>query len=211
MRTRIILLVSSALLLAAPAAWPIPGASLDDDSSAPKVAASAQDTTVYNDALALMKQGDALDGQPGTHEAYGSARAKLQSLVGRSPQFAEAWNSLGYTQRKLGAYDDALASYARALDLKPGYPEALEYRGEAYLRLNRIHDAKQAYLDIFAKNRKIAATLLESMKSWIKTQQSAHGADAAEVGDLQQWVQERSQIATQTAALTREGAAASWR
>ena len=82
---------------------------------------------------------------------------------------------------------------------------------QAYLRLNCLHDAKQAYLDIFAKNRAIAATLLESMKSWLKTQQGGHNVDAAEVQDLQQWVQERSQIASQTAALTRAGTAASWR
>ena len=211
MRTRALLILSSTWLLAAPLAWSIPDASLDSGSAPGTVAATPQDSAAYADALALMKKGDALESQPGAKDAYGSARAKLQSLVGRSPQLAEAWNALGYTQRKLGSYDDALASYAKALELKPGYPEALEYRGEAYLRLNRIHDAKQAYLDIFAKNRTIAATLLESMKAWIKTQQSAHSVDASEVTDLQEWVQERAQIASQTAALTRAGAGASWR
>jgi tetratricopeptide (TPR) repeat protein len=211
MRIRTVLILGAALALAAPLAWSIPGGALDDGSSGPAAAPSAQDSGAYHDALALMKAGDALGVQPGAHEAFASARAKLQSLVGRSPQFAEAWNSLGYTQRKLGAYDDALASYARALDLKPGYPEALEYRGEAYLRLNRLHDAKQAYLDLFAKDRKIAATLLDSMKIWIKAQQGSRSVDAGELTDLQQWVQERSLIATQTAGLTRAGAAASWR
>jgi tetratricopeptide (TPR) repeat protein len=210
MRTRLILIAGSALLLGAPLAWSIPSDSLDGGSSGPAAAVSPQDTSVYNDALALMKKGDALAGQPAAKDAYGSARVKLQSLVGRSPQLAEAWNALGYTQRKLGAYDDALASYAKALDLKPGYPEALEYRGEAYLRLNRLHDAKQAYLDIFAKNRRIAAVLLDSMKTWLKNQQGAHTVDASEVSDLRDWVQERSQIAAQTTALTREGTAASW-
>ncbi|HTC45404.1 MAG TPA: tetratricopeptide repeat protein [Steroidobacteraceae bacterium] len=211
MRTRALLILSATGLLAAPVAWSIPDATLEAGSAPGAAAASPQDSAAYADALALMKKGDALAGQPGAKDAYGSARARLQSLVGRSPQLAEAWNALGYTQRKLGAYDDALASYAKALELRPGYPEALEYRGEAYLRLNRIHDAKQAYLDIFAKNRTIAATLLESMKAWIKTQQSAHTVDASEVTDLQQWVRERAQIAAQTAALTRQGAAASWR
>jgi len=213
MRTRAVLILSSTLLFTAPLAWSIPSPSLDDgtDSSAPKAAASAQDTATYNDALALMKRGDELGSQEGARDAYGSARVKLQSLVGRSPQLAEAWNALGYTQRKLGSYDDSLASYAKALELKPGYPEALEYRGEAYLRLNRIQDAKQTYLDLFVSNRKIAATLLESMQEWIKAQQGSHVVDASVVTDLQHWVQERSQIATQTAALTREGTAASWR
>jgi tetratricopeptide (TPR) repeat protein len=209
MRTRALLILTSTLLVASPLAWSIPSPSLDDgpdNSSAPRAPASAQDTATYNDALALMKKGD-----DGDSQAYASARVKLQSLVGRSPQLAEAWNALGYTQRKLGSYDDSLASYAKALDLKPGYPEALEYRGEAYLRLNRIKEAKQAYLDLFASNRKIAATLLESMQDWLKAQGSSHAVDASVVTDLQQWVKERSQIATQTAALTREGTAAGWR
>jgi tetratricopeptide (TPR) repeat protein len=212
MRTRVLIL-SSALIIASPLAWSIPGTSLDDgaDSSAPKSAPSAQDTATYKDALALMKKGDDLGDQQGARDAYASARVKLQSLVARSPQLAEAWNALGYTQRKLGSYDDALASYGKALDLKPGLPEALEYRGEAYLRLNRIHDAKQAYLDLFVGDRRIAATLLESMKAWIKAQQGSRSVDVSVVTDLQQWVQERSQIATQTAGLTREGAAAGWR
>jgi len=212
MRTRALLILSSALLLAAPLAWSIPSDSLDDgtNSSAPKAPPSAQDTATYGAALALLKQGDALGAQAAAHDAYASARAKLQALVARAPQFAEAWNALGYTQRKLGAYDDALASYARALDLKPGYPEALEYRGEAYLRLNRIHEAKQTYLDLFSTNRGIAATLLESMQEWLKAQQGSHAVDASVVSDLAQWVQERSRIATQTAALTRAGNAASW-
>jgi tetratricopeptide (TPR) repeat protein len=211
MRTQVLIL-SSALLIASPLAWSIPGVLEDGaDSSAPKAAPSTQDTATYKDALALMKKGDDLGDQDGARDAYASARVKLQALVGRSPQLAEAWNALGYTQRKLGSSDDALASYAKALDLKPGYPEALEYRGEAYLRLNRIHDAKQAYLDLFVGDRKIAATLLESMKIWIKAQQGSPTVDASVLTDLQQWVQERSQIATQTAGLTREGAAASWR
>jgi tetratricopeptide (TPR) repeat protein len=216
MRTRALLILSCALLAASPLAWSIPSPGLDDgsDASAPKAPPSAQDTATYSDALALIKKADELgaqNNQDGAHDAYGSARTKLQALVARSPQIAEAWNALGYTQRKLGSYDDALASYTKALDLKPGYPEALEYRGEAYLRLNRIHEAKQAYLDLFASNRKIAATLLDSMKVWIKSQQGSRAVDASVVTDLQQWVQERSQIATQTAGLTREGAAAGWR
>ena len=53
---------------------------------------------------------------------------------------------------------------AKALELKPGYPEALEYRGEAFLALNRISDAQQAYLDLFAANRGLADKLLSAMK-----------------------------------------------
>ncbi len=79
----------------------------------------------------------------------------------------EAWNYLGYAHRKLGDYQAALTAYDRTLNLKPGYPEAIEYRGHAYLGLNRLEDAKQAYLALFADNRKLASQLLAGMQAWV--------------------------------------------
>jgi cytochrome c-type biogenesis protein CcmH/NrfG len=35
----------------------------------------------------------------------------------------EAWNYIGYTSRKLGDLDKALAAYGEALRLKPDYAE----------------------------------------------------------------------------------------
>ncbi len=158
------------------------------------------------------------------HERYATALAKFQQAVQLNPDLAEAWNYVGYTNRKLGNYDEALSAYEKALTLKPGYPDALEYRGEAYLALNRIADAKQAYLELFAGNRKLADKLLSAMKGWVATRRAPGGgatagagnataadADTAHVDELDKWIQERAQIAGQTAALTRAGAAASWR
>jgi tetratricopeptide (TPR) repeat protein len=124
----------------------------------------------------------------------------------------EAWNYVGYTNRKLGHYDEALAAYDKALTLKPGYADALEYRGEAYLALKRIPDAQQAYLDLYGGNRALAGKLLTAMKSWVADQRAtAAGSNAANLDELDKWIQERAQIAGQTAALTRAGTAASWR
>jgi len=77
--------------------------------------------------------------------------------------------------------------------------------------LNRIPDAQQAYLDLYAGNRGLAAKLLTAMKSWSATQRANPSANATDLDQLDKWIQERTQIAGQTAALTREGAAASWR
>jgi tetratricopeptide (TPR) repeat protein len=143
-------------------------------------------------------------------EYYTSALSKFQTATENDPQMYEAWNYVGYTNRKLGNYDTALAAYERALTLHPGYPEALEYRGEAFLGLNRVADAQQAYLDLFAGNRALADKLLASMKDWLQTQRASSSADANTVSELDKWIQERSAIAGQTASLTREGAAASW-
>jgi tetratricopeptide (TPR) repeat protein len=124
----------------------------------------------------------------------------------------QAWNYLGYAQRKLGNYQDALTAYDRALSIKPGYAEAIEYRGHAYLGLNRLSEAKESYLALYASNRKLAGSLLTAMQEWV----GAHRADAAgvDVGMLDSfasWVSERSKIAGQTVGLTREGATSAWK
>ena len=43
-------------------------------------------------------------------------------------------NMLAYTQRKTGELDRAIDNYKRALDLRPDFPQAREYLGEAYLQ-----------------------------------------------------------------------------
>ncbi|HVY80295.1 MAG TPA: tetratricopeptide repeat protein [Steroidobacteraceae bacterium] len=141
------------------------------------------------------------------NERYADARGKFEQVVQLAPTMPEAWNYLGYTRRKLGDYDAALAAYDQALALKPSFAEAIEYRGEAYLRMKRLDDAKAAYLDLFSSNRKLADKLLDSMKSWVDAQRRASDAG---VEEFAKWVQERSQIAGQTTALTRAGAGSSW-
>jgi len=49
------------------------------------------------------------------------------------------------------------------------------------------------------------------MRGWLDAQKASASADAAAVSDMDKWIQERSTIAGQTAALTREGTAASWK
>jgi tetratricopeptide (TPR) repeat protein len=143
---------------------------------------------------------------------YSNAARKFAQAVEVQSQMYAAWNYLGYTQRKLGNYPDALAAYDRALSLKPGYAEAIEYRGHAYLGLNRLSEAKEAYLALYAGNRKLAASLLAAMQDWVGAHRTnANGIDVAMVDSFASWVNERSKIAGQTVGLTREGAASSWK
>ena len=142
---------------------------------------------------------------------YAAARRNFQEATQRDAEMPNAWNMVGYSERKLGNYDAALAAYERALTLRPNYPEAIEYRGEAYLGLNRVADAKQAYLDLFASNRALSMQFLAAMKQWVAAQRK-EPSDVARttVDELDRWIKERSKIAAKTAALTREGTAASW-
>jgi tetratricopeptide (TPR) repeat protein len=183
-----------------------------------------QAKTLYNEGVRDVKKADKYQADAAkltdakkkdragreAQEYYASALKRFQQAAQTNPEMPEAWNYVGYTNRHLGNYDVALSAYERALTLRPGYPDALEYRGEAFLGLNRIADAKQAYLDLFAGNRQLADKLLIAMRGWLDVQKTSASADATAVGEFDKWIQERSTIAGQTAALTRDGAAASW-
>jgi tetratricopeptide (TPR) repeat protein len=144
-------------------------------------------------------------------DSYTIALRKFTRATELDASMHEAWNYAGYTNRKLGDYHAALAAYDRALALKPDFAEAIEYRGHAYLGLNRLADAKDAYLTLFSANRKLAAQLLTGMQSWVGEHRgNPEGVDGAALEAFASWVSERSAIASQTASLTREGASAAW-
>jgi tetratricopeptide (TPR) repeat protein len=218
----------SACMLVATATMPAAWANGSGEMSMPQTREQTPQErakSLYNDGVHVLKkadkyqteaagQTDAKKKDHALHEAqeyYEGALTKFQQAVQNDPQMPEAWNYVGYSSRKLGKYDAALTAYQQALTLKPGFPDALEYRGEAFLGLNRVADAQQAYLDLFAGNRALADKLLAAMKGWLDTQRASATADASAVGELDKWIQERSAIAGQTASLTREGAALSWR
>jgi tetratricopeptide (TPR) repeat protein len=176
----------------------------------------------YNGGVRLVEKGDSVSADATRQEderkrqkarskaqsSYGSALKKFTRATELQPSMYQAWNYLGYTNRKLGNYEAALQAYDRALQLKPDYPEALEYRGHAYLGLNRLSEAKDAYLALYSSNRKLAAQLLAGMQEWIGAHRD--NAGGLDVESCAAWVNERSAIASQTASLTREGASASW-
>jgi tetratricopeptide (TPR) repeat protein len=185
-----------------------------------------QGAAAYNSGVSELRRADALEAAAvqetdarkrakvlrRAQTAYRSSREKFQEATRATSSTPEAWNALGYAQRKLGDYDAALVAYDRALALRPGFPEALEYRGEAYLGLNRVADVKQVYLDLFASNRALAAQLMQAIKIWIDLRRGSGGPpDGATIEELDNWTHERAQIAEQTVSLTRAGAAASWR
>jgi tetratricopeptide (TPR) repeat protein len=145
---------------------------------------------------------------------YQEALAKLIDVVGLDPTMYQAWNYLGFTNRHLGHYEDSLNSYAKALELNPNYPEAIEYRGEAYLGLNQIEDAKAAYMSLFKDSRPLADELMAAMHQWTDARRKdAQGLSSADVDAFSKWIDERAGIASQTASLATgaTGAAGNWR
>ncbi|MDO6686165.1 MULTISPECIES: tetratricopeptide repeat protein [unclassified Agarivorans] len=78
-------------------------------------------------------------------EDYSAASTWLQSYLQSSKgrRSADAWNLLGFSQRKLGQYSQALYAYQQALSIKPSHLGALEYSGELYLSMQQPQRAQQ--------------------------------------------------------------------
>jgi tetratricopeptide (TPR) repeat protein len=128
------------------------------------------------------------------------------------PTLYQAYNGMGFAYRKTGDYTKALEMYEKALQLQPGFPDAIEYRGEAYLGLNRIDDAKKAYLELFASDRQQADLLMKAMTDWItKRHADPAGVDPAALSDFEGWIKERSALAGQTEHMSLAAQYETWR
>lgn len=73
---------------------------------------------------------------------YENARLALGAVLAEAPETAEAWNRLGYLERRLQNFDAALAHYAKALALAPEHTGALHYQAETFLALGRLDEAE---------------------------------------------------------------------
>jgi tetratricopeptide (TPR) repeat protein len=146
------------------------------------------------------------------HSHYQEAVKEFIEAVAQQPGMYQAWNYLGFANRHLGHYDDALSAYAKALELNPNYPDAVEYRGEAYLGLNQIEPAKEAYMSLFRDSRSLADELMVAMRHWTDSRrQDAQGVSAEDIESFAKWVDERSNVAAQTASLADGAPARNWR
>ena len=74
---------------------------------------------------------------------YKKAVKLFNKVVATKPTDADAWNYLGFSNRKLKKFDLALSSYQRALAIDPKHRGANEYLGELYLQTDDLAKAKE--------------------------------------------------------------------
>ena len=86
----------------------------------------------YTAAIAKINTGD-----------YEAAITLLQSVASKDPDNADAFNYLGYANRKLQRYPVALENYQRALALDPRHRGAHEYVGELFLETGDLAKAEE--------------------------------------------------------------------
>src|ERR1700730_7642688 len=136
------------------------------------------------------------------HEYYSKALEQFIDAVSQQPNMYQAWNYIGFANRHLRSYHAKLSADGKELELDPAYPEAIEYRGEAYLGLNKIDAAKEDYMALFRESRGLADELMAAMRRWTDARRTdAQGLAPEVVEAFSKWVDERAGIAAQTASL----------
>jgi len=130
---------------------------------------------------------------------FGKAISELRTATEKNPMFYQACSDLGFALRKTGDYAGALEVYDRAVSLNPAYSPAIEYRAEAYLGLDRVEDAKKAYMQLFPSDRGRADELLQAMKGWVEKRRAEPGTLAPDaLQEFSRWVAQREELAGQT-------------
>ena len=186
---------------------------------APSLTPQQQAMIAYNEGLEHRKKAWKLEEEAASgagakaekkamkaQKAYKKAIGKFRTAVEQVPDFHQAFSSLGYSLRKTGQYQESLEAYDRALAIDPLYTQAIEYRGEAYLGLGRIEEAKGAYIQLFQSDRERAAELMTAMKRWLEAPPSNAGGPSEEaVEGFATWVEERSDLVAQVGTLASVG------
>jgi|GEM_PF-1034141 len=138
-----------------------PSGSSSSSSSSRSTASSQparnQAAQLYDQGVAAAKAGN-----------YGTAVRLLTRANNIKRNDPDILNMLAYSQRKSGRLDEALANYDKALKLRSFFPEAREYRGEAYIQaaLREIETlrkygnrGKEQHAELVAAFKQAAASL----------------------------------------------------
>lgn len=191
--------------------------------SMPQQSSPAQSMSPQQEAISLFNNGVAARERAAKLEAEleketePGRRAKLEKKIQKSyesiarlqrraaqndPNLFQAFGELGYALRKSGDHAAALEAYDQALTLRPNYAPAIEYRAEAYLGLNRVEEAKAAFLILFNGGDKAGAQQLSlAMNRWIESRRTSPGDVSTEqVEELAKWVSQRDEISKQSGA-----------
>ena len=211
-----VLALAGASMARAAGGGPAPAPSRSSGPSAPSLTPEERAAQKYNAGLKQQEKADGLQkeaeaatdpkkkskSESQARKAYGKARSEFEAALKLDARNYQAHGALGYVLRRLGDYDASLKAYDKALELKPGYTPAVEYRAEAFLGLNRVEEAKSAYMELFTADRPRADMLATAMQKWVDgRRQDPAGVEPATLDGFAKWLEQRLEIASQTSAL----------
>ena len=175
---KIRMLATAVLMAVAVPALAMFGKGTKDDPQKPSSGISSMSLTPRQEAERLYVDGhdeaekakkDLAEGKTKNAEKkFKRALDRGLRAVDIDPKYHEAWNLVGFSARHLKDFERALAAYDKALALKPDFPEAREYLGEAYLEMGKLDKAKEqlAWLRQMAADSEEAKELGEEIEKY---------------------------------------------
>lgn len=94
---------------------------------------------------------------------YPLALKLFTEALKQDPKNPDVLNMLAHSQRLTGDIDGAILNYWKALELRPHFPEAREYMGEAYIQ------AAQKQMEILKSYKEEGKEQLEDLTNAFKT------------------------------------------
>jgi tetratricopeptide (TPR) repeat protein len=130
-------------------------ATADDTPTAAMAAnnqtAGPQTVSLYDQGLSASQAND-----------FQKALPLFEQALRNDPNNPDILNMLAHSQRKIGLIDESLANYKKALELRPNFPEAHEYLGEAYI------EAALRELEVLKSDGGNAKEQVEDLTNFIK-------------------------------------------
>src|SRR3984885_2985611 len=134
-------------------------------------------------------------------DTYGRALEQFPEVLRNKSDMYDPWSKIGFIHLHFGAYRESIDDYNHALALKPDLLEAIQHRGEAFMGVDHLDEAKAAYMDLFFHARPLADQIMLTIQSWLQSHPtSAKGISESTIDAFDKWVQEREGIAKTTAA-----------
>lgn len=100
---------------------------------------------------------------------YKRAAKHYKTAIKHEPRLYQAHGSLGYALKQMGDFEAAMTAYDAALELKPEYTPAIEYRAEAYLELARYDEVIEAHSQLKYRDRGHQKELENAIADWLQT------------------------------------------
>lgn len=144
------------------------------------------------------------------NKAFAKAASHFKKVLQHDPRHYEAANELGYSLRKTGDYQNAVGAYNYALQLKPDFLEAIEYRGEAFVALGLFEQARKSYLRLYRENQTLAAQLMSAMSKWAENRRASEAALTEPEQAFADWIAERQRLVGFSANPDAETSAQRW-
>jgi len=101
-------------------------------------------------------------------KSFEKAADKYVEALQFNPNYPEALNNLAFSLRVTGRYGEAMAHYNRAIELRPDFMQAHEYRARAFLALDSVAQAQGEYQWLIDhKHQGEADTLKVAIDAWV--------------------------------------------